>query len=192
LMSIFSYNLDKNNIDYIIDAGTLLGSIRHGGLIPWDDDIDIMIIGKNIDEIDLMLHKILKGESNIIIKRSSRNNLIKLFLNGNYNVWVDVFPSILNASGDKYYLLPPWEKNWISKNELYPIKKYKFGPLLLSGPNDSKSYLNRKFPFWNIFISKYRHDKNNDDKNVLFKTINWITNIHIIYNNVQPCALPEY
>ncbi len=32
---------DENNIDYFMYAGSLLGTIRHNGFIPWDDDLDV-------------------------------------------------------------------------------------------------------------------------------------------------------
>ena len=41
LLEVFAEICEKHNLKYFLDAGTLIGAMRHKGFIPWDDDLDV-------------------------------------------------------------------------------------------------------------------------------------------------------
>jgi len=46
---------NKNNVWYILAFGSLLGAVRHHDIIPWDDDMDLLILKNDQEKIDKLI-----------------------------------------------------------------------------------------------------------------------------------------
>lgn len=97
-----------HNIKYQLFAGTLLGSIRHKGFIPWDDDIDICLIRSEYEKFVQVAPKELSNNYFLQTNQSDplyykqharlrKNNTLmiqKQFMNLDIHqgIWISLFP----------------------------------------------------------------------------------------------------
>lgn len=57
MLQYIDFVCKKHNIRYWLCSGTLLGAVRHGGFIPWDDDVDIEMLREDYKRLIKVLHE---------------------------------------------------------------------------------------------------------------------------------------
>ncbi len=175
-----------HQLSYWVDAGTLLGIVRHQGFIPWDDDIDICMTREDYerfiqvasdelpDDLFLQTHeadpsrssKWLKIRDNYstFIQTSEKNRKVKY----HQGIFLDIFPcEILNEDYRKSKILlnrkfQHSQRDWIRKWR-WIFNQFATVPVKLIGSARLSDYI----------LRKHQGDKNFISTGLEVKTIHW-------------------
>ena len=81
LLAEFSRVCEKHNLKWWMEAGTLLGAVRHRGFIPWDDDSDVIMMRKDFDRLLEIAESEFKKPYFLRSWRSGENIPLARFIN---------------------------------------------------------------------------------------------------------------
>lgn len=78
LLKVFDKICRDNKLVYMLAAGGLIGAVRNGECLPWDDDIDLVMPRSDYEKIGTILKKNPDQYSNFIMKYPEDSTVITM------------------------------------------------------------------------------------------------------------------
>lgn len=154
----------ENNIPYYAVAGTLLGIVRNGGLIPNDDDADIAVDTKYASKIDELISKFDQAGY-----RLTRDKLgFKVYKKNSGSMGLDIFLTKVRTINGKdvmayesEWAFHHWPTEWVEIASLNDLVRVPFGHLQITAPKmeESIAFLDRAYgqDWYSITYKMYNH-----------------------------------
>ena len=130
LLEVFDFTvkfLDDHNLQWWAAYGTGIGAVRHQGIIPWDDDIDLHMLRKDYDKLFMMRDEIRSYGYDLLSAHDGSYSLFFLKISNqnttlvekreepmDIGVFVDIFPldyvdDDVNEFKSKYVCFRKWQ-----------------------------------------------------------------------------------
>lgn len=153
--------LEAHNILWWVDCGTCLGAYRHGGIIPWDWDIDIAILLPDHENVKKVLSQLdpkryqIQDWSSYTYPRT----FLKLYLKETQN-FIDIYHYAINPEEKTlaYFFTfkdSPFPQSWkegelrctkpVDYSDVFPLKRGNFDGISIWAPNQVEKFLQSKY-----------------------------------------------
>lgn len=173
-MLLHTHNtFEREKIQYFVEGGSLLGLMRHGNIIPHDDDIDLAIFDKQFEKASRVLEEMcknfkieVKDEEGVektyevkFVREKHWNYMLKIYVP---DLWVEntkskkIFgtPTVdffsYTRAGDVVKLANhrqrmEFKNCYYLKTEIFPLVKRKFDYFEVYSPKEPLPYLHRYY-----------------------------------------------
>lgn len=160
ILNTLSKTAGSRGFFFMLFAGSLLGHIRHGGIMPWDDDIDLAV---DIKYISVVLN-VLSRNDNIVFEKAILPGAEWYY----YKVWHKLGKEILGHK-HKFPFVDIWlyeehesTINFIggevfAKHEYYPPHEIVFEENIFSIPKNPLYALDIQYKTWRSQIRKFSY-----------------------------------
>lgn len=158
-LAVVDWALGRLGIRYVIMSGTLLGAMRHGGMIPWDDDADLGVCLRDAAAVR-SAKPLLRSQGHDIVGFEHGMKVFPLSgsvlepgLHYRYP-FVDIF-TLIQEGGTWVFssarAREKWPMEFFAAEDFADLVRVPFGPLSLSCVRESaaRAYLERFYgPDW--------------------------------------------
>ncbi|HCU06107.1 MAG TPA: hypothetical protein DIC42_00780 [Holosporales bacterium] len=162
LVSDFQAVMRKHNVPYFFTSGTLLGAVRHGGLIPWDDDADCYMLKDDSKLFEKTIPDLEKLGYCLNTVSGDCWNGFKV------NLWIeqhitciDVFFMDKDEETGEHYFQSNWsvlKKIRLKNADIFPLQTIKFGGIELITVHNIDKMLTMPYgTLWKTHVVKENH-----------------------------------
>ncbi len=170
IISIIASQAYKKKLPLFIEWGTLIGIVRDGGIIPWDDDIDFSSLLDLFDEVIEFLFDIkqfLESQTNSIIAIKNLKNKITIDIQSKdksfYDIHVDIdFKEIKNNEAIQISN-PIW---YTPAKHIEKLDTFMWNGVKIYIPSNVDKYLSFVYGDWKTPKRDYSMDDYNNYKKV--------------------------
>jgi phosphorylcholine metabolism protein LicD len=161
MLVYFDFVCTKNDIPYFMIGGTLIGALRHQGWIPWDMDIDVAVLERDLPRLKNLLMETMPPTMFYQDSRTDphyRGPFPKIRnRHSNYYEWQEQNPGYKHHNGLQLDIFPyrwveskqhyegPGALRSFQKDDMFPLTRMPFEKHSFLGPHKARALMEKTY-----------------------------------------------